>query len=71
MHQPYEGHWTATKRVPKYFKGTQSYGIKYSKVSNFHLTGYSDSHFDEDKEHGVSTLGYLMNLGSAAITWSS
>jgi hypothetical protein len=53
MHQPCEGHWTAAKRVLKYLKGTQSYGIKYSKVSDFHLIGYSDSDFDGDKEHGV------------------
>jgi hypothetical protein len=71
MHQPCEGHWTTTKRVLKYLKGTQSYGIKYSKVSDFHLIGYSDSDFDGDKEHGVSTSGYLMNLGSATITWRS
>ena len=29
------------------------------------------SDFDGDKEHGVSTLGYLMNIGSIAITWRS
>ena len=55
----------------KYLKGTQSYGIKYSKVSNFHLIGYSDFDFDGDKEHGMSTSGYLMNLGSTSITWRS
>ena len=55
----------------KYLKGTQSYGIKYSKVSDFHLIGYSDLDFDRDKEYGVSTSDYLMNLGSAAITWRS
>ena len=71
MHHPCEGHWDVAKRVLKYLKGTQSYGIKYSKVSDFHLIGYSDSNFDGDKEHGVSTLGYLMNLGSIAITWRS
>jgi hypothetical protein len=68
MHQPCEGHWTATKRVLKYLKGTQTYGIKYSKVLDFHLIGYSDSDFDGDKENGVSTSGYLMNLGSTTIT---
>jgi hypothetical protein len=57
--------------VLKYLKGTQSYGIKYSKVLEFHLIGYSDSEFDKDKEHGVSTSGYLMNLGSTTITWRS
>jgi hypothetical protein len=40
-------------------------------VSNFHLIGYSDSDFDGDIEHGVSTSGYLMNLGSTGITWRS
>ena len=71
MHHPCEGHWNASKRVLKYSKGTQSYGIKYSKVSYFHLTGYSYSDFVGDKEHGVSTSGYLMNLGSTTITWRS
>ena len=32
MHQPCEGHWIATKRVLGYLKGTQLFGIKYSKV---------------------------------------
>jgi len=49
MHKPCEGHWNATKRVLKYLKGTQTYGIKYSKVVDFHLIGYSDSDFDGDK----------------------
>ena len=53
----------------KYFKGTQTYGIKYSKVLEFHLVDYSDSVFDGDKGNGVSTSGYSMNLGSIAISW--
>ena len=52
-------------------KGTQTYGIKYSKVVYFHLTSYSDSDFDGNKENGVSTYGYLMSTGSAAINWRS
>ena len=71
MHHPCEDHWNAAKRVLTYLKGTQSYGIKYSKVSDFHLIGYLDSDFEGDKEHGVSASGYLMNLGSTTITWRS
>ncbi|XP_057872662.2 secreted RxLR effector protein 161-like [Cryptomeria japonica] len=71
MHKPCEGHWTVAQRVLKYLKGTQTLGIKYSKVSNFHLTGYSDLDFDGDKEHGVSTSGYLMTLRSGTVTWRS
>ena len=71
MHHPCEGHWVAAKRALKYLKGTQTYGIKYSKVLDFHLVVYSDSDFDGDKENGVSTSGYSMNLGSATISWRS
>jgi len=52
MHQPCEGHWTTTKRVLKYLRGTQNFGLKYSKVPDFHLNAYSDSDFDRDKEQG-------------------
>lgn len=69
MHMPCEGHWNATKRVLKYLKGTRTYGIKYSKVVDFHLTGYSDSDFDGYKENGVSNFGYLMSLGSVTTSW--
>ena len=71
MHKPCEGHWIAAQRVLKYLKVTQTLGIKYSRVLDFHLTGYADSDFDGDKENGLSTSGYLMTLGSAAITWRS
>ena len=67
MHQPYEGHWTIAKQVLKYLKGTQAYGIKYSKVADFHLTSYSDSNFDGDKDNEVSTSGYFMSIGSTTI----
>eukprot|EP00253_Pinus_taeda_P006191 PITA_06191 len=35
------------------------------------LIGYSDSDFDGDKEIGVSTSGYVMVLGSGAVSWRS
>jgi hypothetical protein len=51
-------------------KGTQDFGLKYYKVV-FKLIGHIDSHFDGDKEKGVSTSGYLMSLGSTVISWRS
>jgi hypothetical protein len=71
MQRPCEGHWSAAKRVLKYLKGTQDFGLRYSKVEDFNLIGYFNSTFDGYKENGVSTSGYLISLGSAAISWRS
>jgi len=43
MQKPCEGHWSAAKRVLKYLKGTQDFGLKYTQVGDFSLIGYSDS----------------------------
>ena len=37
----------------------------------FKLIGYIDLDFDGDKEKGVLTSGYVMSLGSIAISWRS
>eukprot|EP00253_Pinus_taeda_P032861 PITA_32861 len=71
MKKPCEGHWSTAKRVLKYLKGTQDFGIKYTQVDDFSLIEYSDSDFDGDKETGVSTSGYAMSLGSGAVSWRS
>ena len=69
MHKPCEGHWSTTKRVLRYLKGTQDFGIKYTNVEDFKLIGYTDSYIDGDKETIVSTSGYTMNLESVVISW--
>jgi len=71
MQKPCEGHWFVAKRVLKYLKGTQDFGLKYSKVDDFKLIGYFDSNFDGDKENGVSTSCYLMSLVSTSLFWRS
>jgi hypothetical protein len=62
---------SVAKRVLKYLKGTQDFGLKYSKVDDFNLIGYFNSDFVGDKENGVSTSGYLMSLGSTVVSWRS
>ena len=68
MQKPCEGHWSSAKRVLRYLKGTQDFGIKYTQVDAFSLIGYPDSDFDGYKETRVSTSGYAMSLGSGAIS---
>jgi hypothetical protein len=55
MQKPCKGHWCVAKRVIRYLKGNQEFGLKYSKVEDFKLVGHEDSDFDGDKENGVST----------------
>jgi hypothetical protein len=71
MQKPCERHWSAAKRVLKYLKGTQDFGVRYSKVDDFNLIRYPDSEFVRDKVNGVSTSGYLMILGSTTVSWRS
>ena len=68
MQKPCEGHWSTAKRVIKYLKGTEDFGLKYTQVGDFNLIGYSNSDFDGDKEIGVSTSGYVMSLGSEVVS---
>eukprot|EP00253_Pinus_taeda_P018732 PITA_18732 len=51
MKKPCEGHWSTAKRVLRYLKGTQDFGIKYTQVDDFSLIGYSDLDFDGDKKN--------------------
>ena len=71
MQKPCEGHWSAAKRVLKYLKGNQDFGLRYSKVDEFNLIGYYYLDFVGDKEDRVSTSGYLMSLGSTIVSWRS
>ena len=50
-------------------KGTQDFALRYSKADEFNLIRYFDSDFVGDKETGLSTLGYIMSLGSIVVSW--
>lgn len=43
MHSPSKQHLGAAKRILRYVAATTSYGIFYSKVSDFRLVGFTDS----------------------------
>lgn len=71
MQQPRQAHWSAAKRILRYLKGTQHYGLQYSRTKEFSLIGYSDSDYAGDSTDGKSTTSFLMHLGSGAISWKS
>eukprot|EP00253_Pinus_taeda_P034215 PITA_34215 len=59
MKNPCGGHWSAAKRVLRYLKGTQEFGIKYTLVDDFSLIGYSDLDINGDKETGYQLQDML------------
>lgn len=71
MHQPWDNHWNAAKRVLLYIQGTKDFGLLYKKTKNFVLGVFSDADFAGSIDDRASTSGYLMNMGSAAMSWNS
>jgi hypothetical protein len=70
MQEPRDSHWNSTKRVLRYIQGTKYFGLLYKRNKNFTLVGYSDVDFVGDIDDRTSTSGYLMNMGSAVVSWN-
>ncbi|XP_014515533.1 uncharacterized protein LOC106773347 [Vigna radiata var. radiata] len=71
MHCASELHLKATKRVVRYIKGTVNYGVKYYKVQNFKLFGFSDNDWASSLDDMKSTSGYCFSMGSSVFSWCS
>ncbi len=69
MHEPRERHENATKRVLRYIQGMKTFGLLYKKTKKFVLGGYSYAYFVGSIDDRASTSGYLMNMGSTALSW--
>ena len=78
--RPGPEHWTAVKRVFRYLKGTQYYGITYkgqgetrmtAYYRNFRLEGYSDADWGSNPDDRRSISGYAFLIGNGVIAWSS
>ena len=66
---PTQAHWNAVVRIFRYLRGTVHYELVY-KGSLQALTGYTDSDWAGDSTRR-STSGYLFNVDSDVISWSS
>lgn len=71
LKNPKKIHWNNLKRVLKYIKGTQDYGLLYTTDNDMKLKIYSDADYGGDKETRKSRSGYLTALGSATVAWKS
>ena len=68
--KPMKQHWVAVKRIFHYLKGTQKYGLLYSK-NDSNCVGFSDADWGGDLDDRKSTSGYVFQVGGTAISWRS
>ena len=66
-------HWNAVKHLFRYLKGTMDLKLTYkpSTTSNDLFITYCDADHGGNKDNGKSTTGYLVKIGSGAVSWSS
>ena len=68
---PSKKHWTAAKRILRYLKGTQEYGLTYTRASEFDVQGFSDSDWAGDLDTRRSTSGYVFTVLGSPLSWCS
>ena len=68
---PSQLHLTAAKRILRYLKGTTELAIKYQKLDNESLIGYSDADWAGDQDDRHSTTGNLFIMAGGPISWLS
>ena len=71
MKGPSNEHWIAVKRVLRYVKGTLDFGLKFEHNKSFKLSGYSDSDWAGCVDTRKSTSGFVFQIGSCTVSWSS
>jgi len=80
LHKPGEKHWVQARNVLRYLKGTQDYGIHYTrdmtrlqirkqKINT--LYALSDSDFASCRDTARSTSGHVVLMNGGAIAWYS
>lgn len=65
-------HWKAVKHLLRYIKGTLDYKLTYAPTSGSELfTSYVDADHGGNLDNGRSTTGFVIKMGTGAISWSS
>ncbi|XP_019168916.1 PREDICTED: uncharacterized protein LOC109164824 [Ipomoea nil] len=71
IHSPTDDHWSLLKRVLRYIKGTQDYGLRLRPSATTDLHAYFDSDWADCPIDRKSTSGYAVFLGDNLISWVS
>jgi hypothetical protein len=69
MHDPWEPHLTAMKRILHYLQGTLDYGLLLRHLSSSDLVVYMDADWAGCSDTRRSTSGYAVFLGDNLVSW--
>ena len=66
-------HWKAVEHLFRYLKGTLDYKLTYSPLPNSNelFTTFTDADHGGNPDNGHSTSGYVVKMGTGAISWCS
>lgn len=67
---PNEAHWKAIKRIFRYLRQTVDYQLVF-RGDLKPLSGYTDADWADNQDTRRSTSGYVFDVDSGAISWSS
>ena len=68
---PKENHLMAVKRIMRYLKGIEEFGLYYKKNEKFELRAYTDADWGGNIDNRESTDGGALFLGNRLVTWTS
>ena len=68
---PNQSHLTAAKRILRYLKGTLNLAIRYQKLEDEELIGYTDADWAGDLDNRHSTTGNIFMMGGGPVSWLS
>nr|GEV68594.1 ribonuclease H-like domain-containing protein [Tanacetum cinerariifolium] len=71
MHDTWEPHFSALKRILRYVQGTLDYGLQLFSSTTDSLIAYSDADWAGCLTTRRSTSGYCVFLGNNLLSWSS
>lgn len=71
MVEPKRVHWTTTKHVLRYLRGTFEYGLRYTRGDGVKLIGYTDADWVGNAVDKKCTLGCCFSMGSGVVSWYS
>tara|TARA_R110002050_G_C8952307_1_gene513488 strand:- start:65 stop:4858 length:4794 start_codon:yes stop_codon:yes gene_type:complete len=73
LSNPTRDHWNHVKRIMRYLQGTLDYRLAFPSLtgSEFHIEGFGDSSYADDKVSRRSTWGFNIFINKVLISWKS